>query len=38
LAIKRDELNSTEKMKDVRCIKVWKIIERKEEHVNKEQV
>jgi hypothetical protein len=38
LAIKRDEENSTEKKKDVRYIKVWKITERKEGHVNKEQV
>jgi hypothetical protein len=38
LAIKRDEENSIEKNKDVRYIKVWKIIERKEGHVNKEQV
>jgi hypothetical protein len=30
LAIKRDEENSTEKNKDVRYIKVWKIIEIKE--------
>jgi hypothetical protein len=38
LAIKRDEENSTEKMKDVRYRKVWKITERKEGQVNKEQV
>jgi hypothetical protein len=38
LAIKRDEENSTEKRKDVRYKKVWKIIERKEGQVNKEQV
>jgi hypothetical protein len=38
LAIKRDEENSTEKKKDVRYIKVWKITERKEGQVNKEQV
>jgi hypothetical protein len=30
--------NSIEKKKDVRYIKVWKITERKEGHVNKEQV
>jgi hypothetical protein len=36
LAIKRDEENSTEKRKDVRYRKVWKIIERKEGHVNEE--
>jgi hypothetical protein len=36
LTIKRDEENSTEKRKDVRYIKVWKIIERKEGRVNKE--
>jgi hypothetical protein len=29
LAIKRDEENSTEKKKDVRFIKVWKITKRK---------
>jgi hypothetical protein len=29
LTIKRDEENSTEKMKDVRYKKVWKITERK---------
>jgi hypothetical protein len=38
LEIKRDEENSTEKKKDVRYKKVWKITERKEGHVNKEQV
>ena len=38
LAMKRDEENSTEKKKDVRYRKVWKITERKEGHVNKEQV
>jgi hypothetical protein len=38
LTIKRDEENSTEKKKDVRYIKVWKITERKEGQVNKEQV
>jgi hypothetical protein len=38
LTIKRDEENSTEKNKDVRYIKVWKITERKEGHVNKEQI
>jgi hypothetical protein len=37
LTIKRDEENSIEKRKD-RYRKVWKIIERKEGHVNKEQV
>jgi hypothetical protein len=36
LTIKRDEENSTEKRKDVRYRKVWKITERKEGHVNKE--
>jgi hypothetical protein len=36
LEIKRDEENSTEK--DVRYKKVWKITERKEGQVNKEQV
>jgi hypothetical protein len=30
LTIKRDEKNSTEKKKDVRYRKVWKITERKE--------
>jgi hypothetical protein len=30
LAIKQDEENSTEKKKDVRYRKVWKITERKE--------
>jgi hypothetical protein len=38
LTIKRDEENSTEKRKDVRYRKVWKITERKEGQVNKEQV
>jgi hypothetical protein len=38
LTIKRDEENSTEKRKDVRYRKVWKINERKEGQVNKEQV
>jgi hypothetical protein len=38
LAIKRDEENSTKKKKDVRYIKVWKINERKEGKVNKEEV
>jgi hypothetical protein len=38
LEIKRDEENSTEKKKDVRYRKVWKITERKEGQVNKEQV
>jgi hypothetical protein len=38
LTIKRDEENSTEKKKDVRYRKVWKITERKEGQVNKEQV
>jgi hypothetical protein len=38
LTIKRDEENSTEKRKDVRYIMVWKITERKEGQVNKEQV
>jgi hypothetical protein len=38
LAIKRDEENSIEKKKDVRYRKVWKITERKEGQVNKEQV
>jgi hypothetical protein len=38
LAIKRDEENSTKKKKDVRYKKVWKITERKEGHVNQEQV
>jgi hypothetical protein len=38
LTIKRDEENSTEKRKDVRYIKVWKITERKEGQVNKEHV
>jgi hypothetical protein len=38
LEIKRDEENSTEKRKDVRYKKIWKITERKEGQVNKEQV
>jgi hypothetical protein len=38
LAIKRDEENSIEKKKDVRYRKVWKINEREEGKVNKEQV
>jgi hypothetical protein len=38
LIIKQDEENSIEKMKDVRYRKVWKITERKEGQVNKEQV
>jgi hypothetical protein len=38
LTIKRDEENTTEKKKYVRYKKVWKIIERKEGQVNKEQV
>ena len=38
LTIKQDEENSTEKRKDVRYIKFWKITERKEGHVNKEHV
>jgi hypothetical protein len=38
LEIKRDEEKSTEKKKDVRYTKVWKIIERKEGRVNKEEV
>ena len=38
LTIKRDEENSTEKRKDVRYRKVWKITERNEEQVNKEQI
>jgi hypothetical protein len=38
LTIKRDEIFFTEKRKDVRYRKVWKITERKEEQVNKEQV
>jgi hypothetical protein len=38
LAIKRDEENYTKKKKYVRYIKVWKITERKEGHVNKEQI
>jgi hypothetical protein len=38
LEIKRDEENSTEKKKDVRYRKVWKIIEREEGQINKEHV
>jgi hypothetical protein len=38
LAIKRDEENSTEKKKDVRYRKVWKITKIKEGRVNKEHV
>jgi hypothetical protein len=38
LAIKRDEENSTKKKKDIIYRKVWKITERKEGRVNKEQV
>jgi hypothetical protein len=38
LAIKRDEENSLEKKKYVRYKKVFKITERKEGQVNKEQV
>jgi hypothetical protein len=38
LEIKQDEEKSTEKKKDVIYRKVWKINERKEEHVNKEHV
>ena len=38
LAIKRDEENSIEKKKDVRYKKVWKINERKEGEVTKEQI
>ena len=38
LTIKRDEENSTDKRKDVRYRKVWKITKRNEIHVNKEQV
>ena len=38
MAIKRDEENSTEKKKYVIYRKVWKITERKEGQVNKEQV
>ena len=38
MAIKWDEENSTEKKKDVRYRKVWKITELKEGHVNKEHV
>jgi hypothetical protein len=36
LLIKQDEENSTEKKKDVRYKKVWKITQRKEGHANKE--
>jgi hypothetical protein len=35
---KRDEENYTDKMKDVRYRKVWKITERNEGQVNKEHV
>jgi hypothetical protein len=38
LEIKRDEENSTKKRKYFRYKKVWKISERKEGQVNKEQV
>ena len=38
LIMKRDEENSTEKRKDVRYRKVWKITEIKEGQVNKEHV
>jgi hypothetical protein len=38
LTIKQDEENSTEKRKDVRYRKAWKITERKERQVNKEHV
>jgi hypothetical protein len=38
LTIKQDEKNSTEKKKEVRYRKVWKITERKEGQVKKEQV
>ena len=38
LTIKWDEENSTEKRKDVRYRKVWKVTERKERQVSKEQV
>jgi hypothetical protein len=38
LTIKRDEENFTEKKKDVRYRKVWKITERKEGQVNEEHV
>jgi hypothetical protein len=38
LTVKQDEENSTEKRKDARYRKVWKITERKEGHVNEEQV
>jgi hypothetical protein len=37
LTIKQDEENSTKKRIDVRYRKVWKITERKEGQVNKEQ-
>jgi hypothetical protein len=38
LEIKQNEENYTEKRKDVRYKNIWKITERKEGHVNKEQV
>jgi hypothetical protein len=38
LAIKRNEENYTEKKKDSRYRKVWKITERKDGQVNKKQV
>ena len=38
MEIKWDEENSTEKRKDVKYKKVWKITERKEGKVNKKQV
>jgi hypothetical protein len=38
LEIKRDEEKSTKKNKDVKYRKVWKINERKQGKVNKEQV
>jgi hypothetical protein len=38
LTIKRDEENSIEERKDVRYRRFWKITERKEGQVNKEQV
>jgi hypothetical protein len=38
IEITRDEDKSTKKKEDVRYIKVWKRNERKEGHVNKEQV
>ena len=38
MTIKRDEENTIEKRKDFRYKKVWKITERKEGQVNKEQV